>query len=485
MSKPIVWSIAGSDSGGGAGLQADVRTFHQLGVHGCSVVTAVTAQNSKEVTAVYPLAAAAIKQQLHTLAADMQPQVIKIGMIGSVSGVHAIAEFLQDYQGIVILDPVLKATIGGTLTASGAVQPIVNELLPYVDILTPNLPEAAMLLGTAVDSAAAVQEAASQLSGWGPHMVIIKGGHGQGTLVQDYVYTTDGSFWLSHYRLPHPHTHGTGCTFAASMAAAVALGHSPQDAAVIAKMFTTQAIRHGYAAGSGSGPVSQHTWPESEADLPWLTATAAAGYHRPHFPECLTPPMGLYPVVDTAVWVERLLALGVTTIQLRTKTLTGDALEAEILQAVALGRQYQARVFINDHWQLAIKHGAYGVHLGQEDLNTADVLAIAAAGLRLGISTHCYYEVARAHALQPSYIACGPIYETTIKQMPFRPQGLEALRRWRRTLSYPLVAIGGIDASHAAAVKATGVDAVALIRAIAQADDYQAATKRLLHIINP
>ncbi len=482
--KPIVWTIAGSDSGGGAGLQADLRTMHQMGVHGCSIVTAVTAQNSQEVTAVYPLSASQISQQLHTLADDMPPHVIKIGMIGSLDGLQTIVDFLQSYRGMVVLDPVLSASSGKQFVNPELLHAIIHDLLPLVDVLTPNLIEAEILTGQALADTHAIETAAQQLTQQGPGMVIIKGGHGAGKLSQDYVYSATRSFWLSNDRLEQLHTHGTGCTFASALAAALALGYSLPDTAVIAKMVTTQAIRLGYAAGQGVGPVNPQSWPETQADLPWLTTTAQDAYNRPRFPDCNTPTLGLYPIVDTAVWVEKLLKLGVNTIQLRNKTKTGAALEVEISQAIALGRHYQARVFINDYWQLAIKHDAYGVHLGQEDLDTADVQAIANAGLRLGISTHCYYEVARAYALRPSYIACGPIYETKIKQMAFAPQGLDTLRRWRRTLHYPLVAIGGIDIPRAKAVQATGVDAVSLIRAITQADDYQAITKQLLSIVN-
>ena len=152
------------------------------------------------------------------------------------------------------------------------------------------------------------------------------------------------------------------------------------------------------------------------------------------------------------------------TIQLRVKDLQGAALRTEVRGAIGLARQRGARLFINDHWRLALKEGAYGVHLGQEDLLDADLDGLRAAGLRVGISTHCHWEAARAHALRPSYVACGPIYETTAKVMPWIPHGLEGLRYWRRLFSaYPLVAIGGIDAARAPGVVDAGADGVAMI----------------------
>ena len=165
--------------------------------------------------------------------------------------------------------------------------------------------------------------------------------------------------------------------------------------------------------------------------------------------------LGLYPVVDSVEWIARLLEAGVTTIQLRIKDLPDEQVEADIAAAIALGQRYQARLFINDYWRLAIKHGAYGVHLGQEDLDTTDLAAIHRAGLRLGVSTHDDAELARALAVKPSYIALGHIFPTQTKDMPSAPQGLAELKRHIAGLAdYPTVAIGGISIDRVPAVLA-------------------------------
>ncbi|MET4877493.1 thiamine phosphate synthase [Morganella morganii] len=191
--------------------------------------------------------------------------------------------------------------------------------------------------------------------------------------------------------------------------------------------------------------------------------------------------LGLYPVVDSLMWIERLLASGVRTIQLRIKDKTDAQVDEQIRTAVALGKQYQARLFINDYWRSAIKHGAYGVHLGQEDLDIADLRAIQQAGLRLGISTHDDTELQRAKALHPSYIALGHIFPTQTKIMPSSPQGLENLaRQVAATPDFPLVAIGGISRERAPAVAATGVGSIAVVSAITKAADWQAATRQLM-----
>lgn len=194
--------------------------------------------------------------------------------------------------------------------------------------------------------------------------------------------------------------------------------------------------------------------------------------------------LGLYPVVDSLLWIKRLLAAGVTTIQLRIKELDKLQREQDIAEAIELGKRYQARLFINDYWRLAIKHGAYGVHLGQEDLETADLAAIQRAGLRLGISTHDEYELAIAKAIHPSYIAIGHVFPTQTKQMPSSPQGLAALKQMvDNTPDYPTVAIGGISIERTPPVLATGVGSVAVVSAITLADNWQQATAQLLHLI--
>ncbi len=189
----------------------------------------------------------------------------------------------------------------------------------------------------------------------------------------------------------------------------------------------------------------------------------------------LTGPIGFYPVVPDAAWVQRLLGWGVRTIQLRFKAAghTPAEIEREVRAAVEAGRAVPgAQVFINDHWQLALAAGAYGVHLGQEDLDTADLNALRSAGLRLGLSTHTPAELARARAAQPSYLAIGPIYPTTLKVMPYEPVGLERLKLWAtQAAPYPVVAIGGISLERLPGVLACGVDGVAVVSAVTLAAD--------------
>ncbi|TKI03134.1 thiamine phosphate synthase [Martelella alba] len=194
--------------------------------------------------------------------------------------------------------------------------------------------------------------------------------------------------------------------------------------------------------------------------------------------------LGLYPVVDSLAWIVRLLDAGVTTLQLRIKDQPPAVVEPDIEAAVLLGRKYRARLFINDYWQLAVKHGAYGVHLGQEDLDTADLGVIQRAGLRLGLSTHNDLELARALSFRPSYIALGHIFPTQTKIMPSQPQGLAELRRMVAGLKdIPTVAIGGISLDRVDDVLACGVGSVAVVSAITKAADWRRATAILMEKI--
>jgi len=185
--------------------------------------------------------------------------------------------------------------------------------------------------------------------------------------------------------------------------------------------------------------------------------------------EPLVTTTGVYPIVDRSAWLPILADQGIRTVQIRIKDLQGDPLWQELTDANAIARRLNLQLFINDYWREAIILGAFGVHLGQEDLDTADLHAIQNAGLRLGVSTHSYAEAARAKALRPSYIALGPIRPTTCKSMRFGPQGFDRLTEWRRLFDVPLVAIGGLMLSDMERVRQSGCDGIAAVSAILKA----------------
>jgi hydroxymethylpyrimidine kinase/phosphomethylpyrimidine kinase/thiamine-phosphate diphosphorylase len=270
--------------------------------------------------------------------------------------------------------------------------------------------------------------------------------------------------------------------FASSAASAIAQGFVPMEALVLAKMATTEALRHSYAAGAGAGPVRPRDgFALRHENLPAFSIAGRESVLA--FSPLADPELGLYAVVDSAAWVRRVLAAGVRTVQLRIKDPSHPGLRGEVRESVAAAREAGAQLFVNDHWQVAIEEGAYGVHLGQEDLAVADLAAIARAGLRLGISTHCYWEVCRAWALKPSYIACGPIHPTQAKAMPWIPQGNGNLAYWCALLPLPVVAIAGMDAQRAAQAMRCGAAGVAVISSITAAALPEAAIETLVRAV--
>lgn len=487
---PIAWTVAGSDSGGGAGLQADLRAFDAFGVHGCSVVAAVTAQNSVAVPHIEAVSHRSVEAQLAALADDLPPAAVKTGMLGNIGNLQLLAQAVDRLRVAnpalpLVVDPVLRATTGTSFADEALLAGYRHELLPRATLLTPNREEAAALLGLPpLRTSADVEAAAGALREAGCTAVVIKGGDAGGATSDDYVSTGHASGWLRLPRIDTAHHHGTGCTFAASAAAALALGFVPVEAAVLAKMATAQALRAGYPAGRGAGPVhARQGFAARSENLPAFSLPRPAA-HAPawgpaiSFPPLADPDLGLYAIVDSADWVRRVLASGVRTVQLRIKEPAHPRLRDEIRASVAAARAHGAQLFINDHWQLAITEGAYGVHLGQEDLATADLDAIAGAGLRLGLSTHAYWEVCRAWAVRPSYIACGPIHPTAVKAMPWFPQGNGNLAYWCALLPVPVVAIAGMDVERAAQARACGAAGVAVISGITAAADPEAAIAR-------
>lgn len=479
MNKPVVWTIAGCDSSGGAGIFTDMLTFSHLNVHGCSVITAATAQNSKTILANNVLSANQVESQLNALVLSTQPSAIKIGMIGSVDNIAVIEKFLEYYGGKVVLDPVMISTTGNNLFEVDKQKYIqhLTTLFPYIDLLTPNLSEAEALLNRKIQTDEETEIAAQEILSLGVKNVIIKGHH-------DYFTNGSQSFWLSSKRYEEKNYRGTGCVFSSAIAASLASGYTMDDAIIIAKMVVTRGIRLARHETKDTAYLYHGSLPDELSDLPMLASVPLKNISS-HFPSCGEKPLGLYPIVDSSALLEKLLPLGVSTIQLRIKNKRDSELENEIKAAIYLANQHNARLFINDHWELAIQHGAYGVHLGQEDLHTADIQRIHAAGLRLGISTHCFHEVARAHAIRPSYYACGPIFETNSKAMSFAPQGLDNLSYWRRVLKHhPLVAIGGIHPGNMADVVKTGVDGIAMISTITKADHPEKITLELLEMMS-
>ncbi|WP_245573420.1 bifunctional hydroxymethylpyrimidine kinase/phosphomethylpyrimidine kinase [Marinimicrobium agarilyticum] len=266
---PVALTIAGSDSGGGAGIQADLKTFAACGVFGCSALTALTAQNSLGVQSVHPVPPAFVTEQLNSVLSDFSVRAIKTGMLANVAVLEAVVDVLNDWPDIpLVVDPVMVATSGDRLLEPEAERVIRDRLLPRANLITPNLPEAAALLGEPrAEDQAGLWRQAEQLLAMGPEAVLLKGGHSEGPEAMDLLLSAELSEVLSRPRLKTANSHGSGCTLSAAIAAGLARGLSLATAVAEAKDFVQGALAGsiGWQLGAGAGPLDhfyrQH-WPE-------------------------------------------------------------------------------------------------------------------------------------------------------------------------------------------------------------------------------
>ncbi|WNS45659.1 bifunctional hydroxymethylpyrimidine kinase/phosphomethylpyrimidine kinase [Paenibacillus sp. MMS20-IR301] len=256
-------TIAGSDSGGGAGIQADLKTFQELGVYGMSALTAVTAQNTLGVQAVYPLSPEAVGTQLDSVGSDLPPDAVKTGMLFSSEIIITAARKVQEYgwQDRLVIDPVMVAKGGSPLLLQEAVQALIASLLPLAQVLTPNLPEAEILTGMKIGKMNDREQAARLLYQMGPQYIVLKGGHApEGSEVVDLLYDGREFQYMTSPRIETRHTHGTGCTYSAALTAGLALGYNMQQAVHTAKAFIQAAIEDSLNLGAGHGPTNHFAY---------------------------------------------------------------------------------------------------------------------------------------------------------------------------------------------------------------------------------
>jgi hydroxymethylpyrimidine kinase/phosphomethylpyrimidine kinase/thiamine-phosphate diphosphorylase len=466
------------------------------------------------------VSAAQLEAQLQALAVDLPPRAIKTGLLGSVEAIEAVARWVDHLRAqapegcsphehlALVVDPVLRASAGGaSFSHEAIVQAYAEHLLPRATVITPNRAESHALLRHAPsgrpgdehqhdsdhdhNTSPSPPGLAHSLQALGARSVFITGGDAEPSPHQgvtashdgqhsiDWLLTPHAQGWLCAPRVATPHHHGTGCTLATAIAAALALGHVEADACVLGKMLTHHALMHSHAAGQGCGPVVARagfaagparggapmpTLGLGDA-LPWaitigpeaLERPDGAAMSRPLFRPFEAPPNGLYGIAADAPQLARAVDAGVHCMQLRHKTPDSpQALDAQVQTSLACSQREGVQVFINDHWQAALDaierlpmHGRVGLHLGQEDLlalSPTDQQRLLGARSRvmLGLSSHSLWELARAVGCGASYIACGPVQATITKDMPWRPQGVHNLSWWVANSPSPVVGIGGL-----------------------------------------
>ena len=261
--RPRAMTIAGSDSGGGAGIQADLKTFAALGVYGTSALTAITAQNTVSVTDVHEIPVSTISAQIDAILTDIGADAVKTGMLSSSVIIDCVAESLQRHAALpgvsrLVVDPVMVAKSGDSLLRQEAVSSLKERLMPLAAVVTPNIPEAEVLTGQTINDDEGMKEAARRIVGMGAQSVVVKGGHRDGPAT-DLYYDGNSFDEFTSPRFDTPNTHGTGCTFASAVAAGLAQGLATENAVAQAKEFVTEAIRNSFPIGGGHGPL-HHFW---------------------------------------------------------------------------------------------------------------------------------------------------------------------------------------------------------------------------------
>ena len=444
--RPIVLTIAGSDPSSGAGVQADLKTIEATGGYGATVVTAITAQNTRGVTRSCPLEADLVRDQLAAVWTDLEPAAVKSGMLASESIVRAVAERVRrERPEHYVLDPVMRSSDGFPLLPDEGVAALKRELLPLATVLTPNVDEVRALTGLEVRDIEEAERAGRRLIALGCRAVLVKGGHYGGSKAIDLLVLPSGTRAFSSERLASPHTHGTGCVLSAAIATGLALGKSLHDAVGLAKQLVTAALRHGLPLGAGRGPTD---------------------------PMHARVPGRLHVITDETVqsrYSHLELAIlaaegGADTVQFREKrTRTTRTLVDRARAMAEQVRERGARLLVNDRIDVAVAADADGAHLGPEDLEPTSARRLLGQRGVIGATAN---DLERALALEGApidYLGVGPIFGTSSKASPAATLGLEGLRRIAGAVSRPVIAIGNITPEHVGAVLEAGAHGVAVL----------------------
>ena len=482
-------TIAGSDPSGGAGMQADLKTFSALGVYGATAITAVTVQNTQSVKYVHTLPPQVVYDQIVGVMEDLCVDAVKIGMVNDADTLDAIVRALSERKPkFLVVDPVMVSTSGCALMQPDALAIMKERLLPMADLVTPNLPEAWTLAGTDTS----VDDAAQKILKLGVKALLIKGGHAEGKTKTDYLYMNNGGgvkrVEFTSETVETKNTHGTGCTLSSAIAAFAARGCGLEDAVRKAKGYLTGALKAGadVVVGKGHGPVCHFFKQASgQADKP-ADCLQVVTDCNPSNLVCLSTRLSSavnlqfithftekYSYADSAMIA---LEGGCRWIQLRMK----DADEAEIERVARLilpeCRRRGAVFVIDDHVELALRVGVDGVHLGKNDMPVSEARRLAGADFVIGGTANTFEDVQKLAAQGADYIGCGPFRFTTTKKKLAPMLGIEGYKRILSQMkgcgiTLPLVAIGGITCGDIPQLMAAGVSGIALSGSVLRAEN--------------
>lgn len=474
-----VLTIAGSDSGGGAGIQADLKTFAALGVYGSSVITAITAQNTLGVIHSAGINEEMVARQLDAVLADIGADAAKTGMLFDEKVVEAVVDRLAHYRlPCLVVDPVMIATSQAPLLTLRGQELLRERLIPLASFITPNCAEASALCGFNIEGDRDLYRAARELHARGADFVVITGVSRKGESLE-FCFDGQESGKITGPMLDSPYTHGTGCAFSAALVAYKAQGAPDWSAVVMAKKYVTNGLRYGYQVGTGTGPLNHMAtfYPGDLKDGEIASARAYSFKEWERRPQIKPVPLlnliiggPLCVGQDYAQLAGLAASNGVGMIQLREKSWETRQLIETAQKMLLICHTYGSLLIINDRVDVALAAGADGVHLGQTDLDPQTARAILGPGRIVGVSAASVAEAIAAEASGADYLGV-LVYPSTSKDCPYKAGGEDLLQRIAATVNIPLIAIGGITPHNTSSLLAAGASGVAVISAILGNDD--------------
>ncbi|WPT12864.1 Thiamine biosynthetic bifunctional enzyme TH1 [Picochlorum sp. SENEW3] len=484
---PRVMLISGSDSGGGAGLQADIKTCTACGSFATNAVAAITVQNTVGVESIYNIPSDIVQDQIRYVYTDIGADCIKIGMLGSVDNVIAVSEAVKRMPSRppIVLDPVLASSSGSSLAEQGIIDAMKEHLFPVATVVTPNIPEAIHLLddNIVIDSVDSMKLAAEKLYKFGPRYVLIKGGHLQDGSSNAIDVLFDGKEFVefSTPLLNATNNHGTGCSLASAIASYVSQGENVLHAVDKAKKFVWRAMERSSGLNIGQGdqkPMNlsygQYDWPRSPQTAR-VPNPVDVSLYAVTSPSTTSEDRSDEEILQT---MQSVIAGGATVIQIRDKVSEGGRLTRIVSKIVRLCRPAGVKVIVNDRVDVAIAADACGVHVGQGDIPAAHVRKMIGQDKIVGVSCKTVELALKAQRDGADYVGCGATYPTITKDSSVI--GTHGVRQIKEHVSIPVVAIGGIDDTNASrTLQESGADGVAVVRAIFNAKDIEAATANL------
>lgn len=478
-------TIAGSDSCGGAGIQADIKTMTALGVYSASVITSVTSQNTKGVYGVEPIRRDVVESQLNAIFQDMVVDSVKIGMLGGADVMKTVATCIKKYKPKnIVLDPVMVSTSGSALMNEDAVSVLVDYLLPLATLVTPNIPEAERLSGIKICGEEDFDRAAQVITRLGCSSVLIKGGHLEGCEKVDRLYV-GGKLTASYHSasVVTRNTHGTGCTLSSAIASLLARGETMEKAVGHAVKYLHGAICSGQDInqGSGHGPVCHNFMYKSADDS--HAVKPLDGVSLQFISHC----NDRHSYADG---IELALKGGCRWVQLRMKDASDEEFIATAEKVRRMCSEYNATFIIDDRVKLVKAVGADGVHLGKNDMPVDEARKILGNEYIIGGTANTIDDVERLYLAGADYIGCGPFRFTTTKKNLSPMLGAEGYKKItcgmrQRGIALPIVAIGGIMPQDVQGIMDTGVSGIAVSGAVLNADNPAEKMREFIKLVVP